>query len=276
MKKRSFLSCLWWGAGIVLALVWLFPILWMAVSAFKPTGHSIAIIDQLFTGKWTFENFRKLWEHPYYKMWMFNSVFIAVVHTAFSTGVCSLAAYAFSQIRFRGKNFLFFLLFVSFLIPAEAVIIPLFMQVVVNFKLGNNFLGIIIPGLVNVFTILVIKNFFDQIPASFSEAAKIDGANHFQIFFRIYLPMSGGVISTMAILSFIGSWNSFMWPLLVLGKTSLYTLPVGLNQFLDSYVALDLTLPMAANLLAGLPTIVCFLLFQKQITENTMMGGIKQ
>ncbi|MGL4677382.1 MAG: carbohydrate ABC transporter permease [Brevinema sp.] len=273
MKKFSLF--IWWGTGIFFALIWFFPIIWMIISAFKPYGHSIAIVDKIFTGAWTLENFAKLWDHPSYKLWMFNSLFISTAHTILSTIICSLTAYVFSQISFTGKKLLFFLLFLSFLIPGEAVIIPLFMQVVVNFKLGNTYLGMLLPGLVNVFSILVIKNYFDQIPSSFGEAAKIDGANHFQIFSTIYLPISSGIISTMAILSFIGSWNSFIWPLLVISKSSLYTLPIGLNQFLDSYIALDLTLPMAANLIAGLPTVCCFLLFQKQITENTMTGGVK-
>ncbi|MGL5722601.1 MAG: carbohydrate ABC transporter permease [Brevinema sp.] len=275
-NKISFWNLLWWGTGIFFALVWLFPIVWMCIAPFKPYGHSIAVVDRLFSGGWTFENFTKLWVHPHYKMWMLNSLLIASFHTVLSTLICALAAYVFSQIVFHGKQFLFFLVFISFLIPTEAVIIPLFMQVVVNLKLGNNYLGILLPGLVNVFTILVMKNYFDQIPPSFSEAAKIDGASHFKIFTKIYLPMSSGLISTMAILAFISSWNSFMWPLLVMNSSKMYTLPVGLTQFLDSYVALDLTLPMAANLVAGLPTIICFLIFQKQITENTMMGGIKQ
>ncbi|MGL5955582.1 MAG: carbohydrate ABC transporter permease [Brevinema sp.] len=276
MKKNSIWQILWWGTGIFFALVWFFPIIWMVVSTFKPYGTSIAVLGKLFTGEWTLDNFGKLWDHPHYKLWMLNSFFISIVHTVVSTIICSLAAYVFSQVYFTGKKLLFSLLFLSFLIPSEAMLIPLFMQVVVNFKLGNSYLGVLLPGLVNVFAILVIKNYFDQIHSSYSEAAKIDGANHLQIFSTIYLPMSSGIISTMAILAFIGSWNSFVWPLLVLNNSSLYTLPLGLSQFLDSYIALDLTLPMAANLVAGLPMIFCFLLFQKQITENTMMGGIKQ
>lgn len=276
MTKTKISSLIWWSLGLVLAIVWLLPLVWVLISTLKPYGHPIANITKVFEGDWTLSNFAKLFNHGLYKYWLLNSVVVSIVQTILNMAIAIITAYVFSQMKFKGKNIILFLMIISFLIPGEALTIPLFKQVVINMKLGNDFLGIILPGLTNLFAIFVLKAFFDEIPISYREAAMIDGASHWHILKSIYLPMSIGIISTLTILAFIGTWNSFMWPLLVMSNDKMFTLPVGLPQFLDSQVALDLTLPMTANLIAALPTIICFLVFQKQITESTMAAGIKQ
>ena len=270
MKKK-----IWLLIGILFALIWIFPIIWLIIVPFKHRGFSASSIDKLFSGGFTLNNFYRLITQSQFLLWFINSVIISFIQTILSTGFASFIAYVFSQMKFKGKNFLYVILFISFMVPGEALLIPLFKIVAIDMNLSNKFLGIILPNITNIFSFVIMKSFYDSIPKAYKESAQIDGANNFTIWYKVYLPMSFGITMTMGVLNFIGSWNSYTWPLLIINSPEKYTLPIALPQFQTAYTAIDLALPMAGNLLATLPCIVFFLIFQKQIMEIQMDGGIK-
>ena len=232
-------------------------------------------MDKQNTRQLTINNFQRLISESQFLLWFVNSVVIAFIQTILSTSLASFAAYVFSQMKFPGKKFLYAILFISFMVPGEAILIPLFKIVAIDMNLSNTIMGIILPGITNVFSFVIIKSFYDSVPNAYKESAQIDGAGNFKIWYKVYLPMSLGITMTMGVLNFIGSWNSYTWPLLVINSPEKYTLPIALPQFQTAYTAIDLALPMAANLLATLPIIIFFLIFQKQIMEIQMDGGIK-
>lgn len=270
MKKK-----IWISIGVILALLWIFPIIWLIVVPFKPRGFSASSLDKLFTGGFTINNFQRLIAESQFILWFLNSVVIAVIQTVLATSFASFVAYVFSQMEFPGKKFLYALLFISFMVPGEAILIPLFKIVAIDMNLSNSIIGVIIPAITNIFSFVIIKSFYDSMPKAYKESAQIDGAGNFKIWYKVYLPMSFGITMTMGVLNFIGSWNSYTWPLLIINSPEKYTLPIALPQFQTAYTAIDLALPMAANLLATLPIIIFFLIFQKQIMEIQMDGGIK-
>lgn len=273
--KTTVAHKIWIFIGLCFAVLWIAPIIWLILVSFKPRGFSAWMLERFFTGGWTLSNFQRLIERTQFVRWLTNSLLISLGQTLIVALLASFSAYVFSKMKFRGKNFLYGLVFISFMVPGEAMLIPLFKFVAIDLKLANSFIGVILPGLTNVFAFVVIKNFYDSIPKDYLESAMIDGAGHFRTWLSIYFPMGISITATMAVLSFIASWNSFTWPLLVLSSPEKYTLPIALPQFQDAYQAMDLALPMAANVLATLPVLIFFLIFQKQITEVQMDGGIK-
>ncbi len=275
MNRTNIFKKILSNTPLLFALLWLIPILWLVLVPLKPRGFSASAVDKLFTGQWTLDNFVRLLTETHFFLWFKNNCIVAISQAFISTALASFTAYIFSQMKFRGKSFLYGLLFISFMIPGEAMLIPLFKLVSIDMGLSNTFLGIILPGLTNIFSFVVIKNFYDSIPKDFRESAHIDGAGHFVVWMKIYLPMSFGVTMTMGILNLIGAWNSFTWPLLIINSPEKYTLPIALPQFQGAYAAIDLALPMAANFLATLPVVIFFLIFQKQILKIQMDGGIK-
>lgn len=274
-KKINIAKTIWLTIGITLAIVWIIPIIWLSIVPFKPRGFSASALDKLFVGGFTIDNFVRLLGGTQFIKWLLNSLIVAIIQTVIVTMLASFTAYVFSQMKFRGKNFLYAILFISFMVPGEAMLIPLFKLVAIDFKLSNSFIGIILPGLTNVFSLVVIKNFYDAVPKDYRESAQVDGARNIVIWFKVYLPMSLGITMTMGVLNLIASWNSYTWPLLVINSPDKYTLPIALPQFQSAYTAIDLALPMAGNFLATLPVLIFFLMFQRQITDIQMEGGIK-
>lgn len=266
---------IWFLVGILFGIIWILPIMWLIIVPFKPRGFSASSLDKLFTGGFTLSNFHRLITQSQFLLWFINSIIIAFIQTILSTSFASFIAYVFSQMKFKYKTFLYAILFISFMVPGEALLIPLFKIVAIDMNLSNSFLGIILPNIINIFSFVIMKSFYDSIPKAYKESAQIDGANNLTIWLKVYLPMSFGITMTMAVLNFIGSWNSYTWPLLIINSPEKYTLPIALPQFQTAYTAIDLALPMAGNLLATLPCIIFFLIFQKQIMEIQMDGGIK-
>ena len=184
--------------------------------------------------------------------------------------ISAACGYAISQLEFTGKKLLWFVILASFMIPIQALIVNHFF-LMNQWKLINTWLGVILPQLIAPIAVIVYKQFFDGVPKEFREAALIDGAKHWEIFFRIYLPLNWGITSALAIIIFIGAWNAFLWPFLVITKPELMNVTVGATQ-LGSY-GVD---GLAAALLTGLPIAIVYLLFQRRVTEAIMLSaGIK-
>lgn len=258
-----------WG----LALVFIFPVVWMLLTSLKREGFPIKYVSQWFLPPFTLENYYTVFNRAPIGKWMFNSVFVASVVTILVLVFSSLAAFALSRINFRYRTFIYLFFMAGLMVPGEATIIPLF-NLANNLNLINTYKGLIFPSLAGPFSVIVLKEFFDGVPNELVDAARIDGCGLLRMYWTIFLPLSKPAVSTIAIFTFIGNWNSFLWPFLIVMSEAMYTLPVGVPSFNSSY-SQDYILPMTVNAVASLPAIVAFLLFQKQIIKGIRLSGIK-
>jgi len=259
-----------------LALVMIAPLLWMLVSAFKQPGSTVTVIGKLFTTPFSLESFAKVLKPDGTAMmwrWTLNSVIVGVVQTAITVVFSSWAAFAVSRIPFKGKTILFALILTGMMVPVESIVVPLF-ELVTDMGWSNSYNALIWPGMMLPLAFLILKQFIDQLPGELLEAAKIDGAGMFRIWWKMIWPLSRSSMAAVSIFIFIQSWNNLLWPLLVAQETSMMTLPVGIPTF-QSIFATDLAVPMASNVLASIPAIIVFLLFQRHIIKGISMTGIK-
>ncbi|MNO34415.1 L-arabinose transport system permease protein AraQ [compost metagenome] len=262
--------------GYSLAVIMFAPILWMLIAAFKQPGSTVTVLGELFTTKFSLESFRNVLKPDGTAMmwrWTLNSVIVGVVQTAITVLFSSWAAFAVSRIQFKGKTFIFALILVGMMVPVESIVVPLF-DMITAFGWTNGYNALIWPGMMLPLAFLILKQFIDQLPNELLEAAKIDGANIFTIWWKMIWPLSQSSMAAVSIFIFIQSWNNLLWPLLVAQETSMMTLPVGIPTFQSIFVT-DLAVPMASNVLASIPAILVFLLFQRHIIKGISMTGIK-
>jgi multiple sugar transport system permease protein len=257
----------------LLVLAWVIPIVWMFITSIKPGGSAVTVLGQLFKPPFTLGNYEYVLNNASVWRWTWNSLYIAIVTTVLTIVLTSLAAFALSRLKFIGRNFIFWLIIAGLMVPVEAKIVPLF-QIMVDFGLINSYSSIILPSLAAPLGVFILKQFYDAIPNDLIEAAKIDGAGWFRIYWGIFLPLSRSSMAALGIFTFVTSWNNFLWPLLAVNEEKMFTLPVGIPTFQSAYTA-ELMIPMAANVLASLPAILIFILFQKHIIKGITMTGIK-
>jgi multiple sugar transport system permease protein len=184
-----------------------------------------------------------------------------------------MAAYAFSRIPFRGRGVLFWIILAGIMIPGQVLIVPLF-ALMQSFGLVDTYLGIILPQIASPFAVFIFKQFFDGIPHDYEEAARMDGASRLRVYWQVLLPLARPAVATVAILTFVASWNNFIWPFIVITDTKMMTIPVGLATVQTSY-GIRYAEIMASALLGGLPAVIVFLFFQRQIVEG-LAGGLKE
>ncbi|HLU23835.1 MAG TPA: carbohydrate ABC transporter permease, partial [Bacillaceae bacterium] len=205
--------------------------------------------------------------------WTFNSFIIALITTILTLIITSLAAFAFSQMKFRFKKTLFIFFLLGLMIPGEATIIPLY-EIVKSLNLIDTYAGIILPGIASSLGVIILKSFFDGVPKEVIESAIMDGCSKWKLFYKIVLPLAKPAVAAIGIFTFIGSWNNFLWPYLSILSEDLYTLPVGIPVFNATY-SQAYVLPMTANAIASIPVIIAFLIFEKQIVKGISFTGIK-
>lgn len=275
MKIKKTTSLLVNGLAYLLCLVWLVPIVWMAVVALKPESVDTTKVANWFRPPFTTENLKAVLEHPQADVfrWIANSATVAVLTTCGVLLVCTLAAFAFSRIRFPGKDLLFVLVMIGMMIPREAMLVPLY-TLFQGMGLLNTFFSLIAPSLAAPFAVIILKSFFDGLPSALFEAAKIDGCGWLRTCFGIAAPLSKSALSSLAILIFMQSWNDFLWPFISITEPSKVTIPVGLPVFRSQYLT-GQGLTMAAGALLAFPIILVFIFFQKYIVKGVASAGIK-
>jgi len=256
-----------------LVLIWLVPMLWMVITAVKPDGSPVTVLTELIKPPFTMDNYKFVSENASIWRWTWNSVYIAIVTTALTLLLTSMAAYVLSRIPFKGNKLVFWVIISGLMVPTEATIVPLFLMMVDN-GLVNSYSSIIFPSVAAPLGVLILKQFYDAIPKELVEAAEMDGANKLRIWWSIFLPLSRSSMAALGIFTFISSWNNFLWPFLAISDEKMMTLPVGIPLFQSGYAA-ELTIPMAANMLASLPALIVFIIFQKHIIKGITMTGIK-
>lgn len=248
------------------------PFLWMISSAFKPENEILAIPPTVFPENPTFDNFIKLFTEMNFLVYLKNTLIIVVIS---SVGLLfnGMAGYGFAKFEFKGKEKLFYLVLATMMIPGQVTMIPVYL-LLNEMGLTNTMTGIILPGLVAAFNIFLFRQFMATIPTSLIEAARLDGAGEFYIFFRLIIPVAKPIFAVQAILMFIAAWNSFLWPLIIANDESLYTLSVGLSLLKGQY-ANNFALQMAGAAFMVVPIMIIFGFFQKYIVEGFTMSGIK-
>ncbi|MDN4038159.1 carbohydrate ABC transporter permease [Massilia sp. YIM B02443] len=276
MQQRSQLG--WTVAGaiacLVLAALWTFPLLWAMSTALRPEHETVSAVFHWLPQDWTLDAFRITLGAGNLPRWLFNSALVALLVTVVTMAISLMAAYAFSQLRFRGRSLLFGVAMLAFLLPFEALLVPLF-RTMNQLGLINSYAGLVLPQVVSPVVIYVFKQFFDQIPADFREAAVMDGAGPLRVLWSVYLPISGNIVWAMAIVTFIGAWNNFLWPFIIVTSNDMMTIPLGLTQTYDAFGVRYAQL-MASALLGALPVGLAYALFQRRVTQGFLAAsGLK-
>jgi len=256
--------------GAVLALA---PMLWMLSASVMPTGEASAYPPRFFPSSVTFSHYRELFTRLNLGRYLFNSAFIALTVTAVSLVINSMAGYAFAKLKFRGRDRTFRLLSLGLVLPVQVAMLPLFL-LMKNLHLVNTYWGVIIPGMSSIFGIFLIRQYALSIPDDMLDAARIDGASELRIYWEVVVPGILPILATLAIWTFLATWNDFMWPLIVLSDESHYTLPVALANLSGEHVQ-DTELMMAGSVLTVIPVLAVFLFLQRYYIQGVMAGSVK-
>lgn len=258
---------------VFFALFFLLPLVWMFVTAIKPFEEWV--LPNWIPNNPTFENFRSIFADPTLPAlrWFLNSLGIATVFTVLTLIIDSLAGYAYARMEFPGRNLLFGLLLATLVMPGLMFLIPNYLTV--N-RIGwlNSYQGVMAPGLAGVFGVFFMRQFFQGVPKELEEASRIDGAGTWTTFYRVVLPLAKGALATLAVITFMASWNDFLWPLLVLNDRTMQTLPVGLATIQGQYT-FDYGKLMAGAAVTALPVLVLYMFLQRYIVQSVAMTGLK-
>jgi multiple sugar transport system permease protein len=256
----------------IVSVAWVVPLAWAVDTSLKPEAQTTPIPPSWSSSRWTISAYLQVLDNGNLSRWFANSAITSVVITAGTVLLASLAGYALSRIRFRGRAMLFWLILAGIMIPVESLVVPLFYEIN-SLNMVDTYWGIVLPQLASPVSVFIFKQYFDGIPREFEEAAVIDGASRLRVYWRVMMPLSMPAVATVAILSFIASWNNFLWPLIVVTGNNMMTIPVGLATVQGSY-GIQYAQVMASTVLAALPMLVVFGFFQRQIVEG-ISGGIK-
>jgi len=271
-----------------ISLTMLYPLLWMMGTAVKTDDPALIaqegaasgifpgegnLLENLFPEVWHWENFPEVFRRVSFARYFFNSALVAACVTVGQLVTCSLAAYAFSRMHFPGRDRIFFLYLGTLMVPVTVTLIPMFL-LLSKMGLVDSYFALIVPPLFSAYGTFLLRQFFMGIPVELEEAARIDGCNSWGIYWNVILPLSKPALATLAIFVFLGNWQSFLTPLVLINRDSLKTLPLGLLNFVDLNAA-DWSLLMAASLLSILPVIMVFLFGQRYFVSGVRLGGVK-
>ncbi|MES1245378.1 MAG: carbohydrate ABC transporter permease [Acidobacteriota bacterium] len=257
----------------LLALATLLPLIWMVSASFMPPGEATTDPPPFFPSRLTLENYHNLFARLSLGRHLLNSLGVAVGGTLLSLLFNSMAGYAFAKLRFGGRDRIFAILIAALAIPGQVGMLPLFL-LMRQLGLVNTYLGVVIPSLASILGIFLVRQFALSIPDELLDAARVDGAGELRIFASVVLPLMRPVLATLAIITFMNTWNDFLWPLIVLTDDARQTLPVALARLVGEH-ALDTELMMAGAVLTVLPVLLVFLALQRSYIEGILMGSVK-
>lgn len=256
--------------GAVMAML---PMVWMVSASLMPSGEASTFPPRFFPSRVTLEHYVDLFTRLNLGRYLLNSAFVAFVVTLSSLAINSLAGYAFAKLRFRGRDRLFRALSTGLVLPVQVAMLPLFL-LLKNLGMINTYWGVIIPGLASIFGIFLVRQYALAIPDEMLDAARVDGASELRIFWSIVVPGIVPILATLAIWTFLATWNDFMWPLIVLSDESRYTLPVALANLSGEHVQ-DTELMMAGSVITVIPVMLVFLFLQRYYIQGVMSGSVK-
>lgn len=264
-----------YGVLIAGCAVTLLPFLWMLLASIKPASELIRMPPTFWPETITFQSYRTIFTDPKVPLarFYFNSAFVAFSNVAMTLFTSSLAGFIFAKYQFWGKNLSFALLLSTMMIPFQVVMIPSYL-ILVKLGLIDSLWGLIVPSAVSAFGIFLMRQFIEGIPTELIEAARIDGSSEFGIYWRIILPQMGPAMATLGIFTFMGNWNAYLWPLIVITTHERRTLPIMLTWY-NSQHSQRIDLSMAAAVLVVLPILVVYFLFQRWIVRGIALTGFK-
>ncbi len=258
--------------GILFTLV---PFLWMLSTSFKSSTEIVKLPPTFLPEKFTLQSYRTIFNDPHVPIARFylNSIIVSASVVTMVLFTSSLAGYVFAKYQFYGKNVLFTMLLASMMIPFQVMMIPLYL-ILVRMGLTDSLMGLIVPGATSAFGIFLMRQFIESIPSELIDAARIDGAGEFGIYSRIILPQMGPALATLGIFTFMGTWNDYLWPLIVITTNEKRTLPVMLTWYNSQHGSrFDLT--MAASVLVILPILLVYFIFQRWVVRGIALTGFK-
>ncbi|ENN85326.1 binding protein-protein-dependent transport system inner membrane component [Rhizobium freirei PRF 81] len=262
---------LMWTLLFIGGLIMITPLAFMFSTSLKTAGQVYDL--RLIPAEPTLANYVTILADGRFLRWFMNSMIVAVVVTLSNVFFDSLVGYTLAKFQFRGRYFIFLAILSTLMIPTEMLVIPWYLM---SSKLGwlDSYWGIMFPGMMTAFGTFLMKQFFEGVPNDFLEAARVDGLNEFQIWWKVAMPLVTPALSALAIFTFLGNWTAFFWPLIVSTSPELYTLPVGLSSFaVEQSIQWEMIMTGAA--IATLPTLLVFLLLQRYIVRGVMLAGLK-
>ncbi|HLX97694.1 MAG TPA: carbohydrate ABC transporter permease [Roseiarcus sp.] len=258
-------------AASILSLMTVAPLLYMLSMSLKESNEVFG--TNIIPAHPTLANFVYVFTQVDFLRYLWNSFFVSAVVTVVALLFHSMAGYALARLRFPGREAIFLAMFATFLISQPVIIVPLFI-LARTLHLLDSYAGLIIPSIFNAFGIFLLRQFYLAVPRELEEAALVDGAGYFRIWWSIIVPLSRPIFSALAILFFLANWNSFLWPLTIISNQDLWMVQVAIASFRQQYNG-SWTYIMAASTIVALPTIVMFIIFQKRIIESIKTSGIK-
>ncbi|MBX2997668.1 MAG: carbohydrate ABC transporter permease [Caldilineaceae bacterium] len=273
-QRETFFFIIWLAACLLISVIFLGPVLWMFFTAFKPLAEIRTWPPQLLPDNWTTENFTRAWTAMNWPRMFFNSFFVATTITILHLFVSSLAAYAFAWLRVPFKHVLFMLVLATMIVPEQVDLIPRFLMMS-SWGLVNSYAPLIILALVHGFTIFLYRQFFQSLPVDYFDAARVDGASVFRIYWSIVMPLAWPATATLFIFTFLGHWNAFLYPLIYLQNPNLHTVQLGLAFFSYTQAGIPIGPMMAASVFVALPPIIVYILFQRYFMRGVVMTGVK-
>ena len=271
--SRRLIDAACWLALVAGAVVMIFPIYWMLATAVRPHAEIFEAVARLVPSSFSWSNFHAVLTRYPVLTWVNNSVIIAVVAVVLTVFINLLCGYTFAKFHFPGRDILFFAILGALMVPIQVILVPEFL-IVSWLGLLNSHFGVILPRAAEAFGIFMVRQFMVSIPDELIEAARLDGAGEFTIFFRIVLPLSKPIIAVLVIFTFMWRWNDFAWPLVALTDQDMFTIPLGLN-LLRGEVNPDWGNVMALAILSLLPMLVIFLAFQRYLVQGIASTGLK-
>ncbi|MAT17467.1 MAG: sugar ABC transporter permease [Leifsonia sp.] len=254
------------------AIAMFFPFLWTIITSITP-GAGLTVAPALIPADPSLDAYRQLFEERPFARVALNSIGLATVTTLVQLFTSATAAYAFSRLPFRGRGIVFAVYLATMMIPLQVLIVPLFVELKA-FGLINTYLGALLPTFASAFGIFLLRQAVHQVPRELDEAATLDGAGHFRIFFSVILPNIRPALATLTVFAFMGSWNNFLWPLVVLRSPELHTLPVALAGLQGQYTT-QWDIVMAGSVISVLPMLALYLFAQKYVIQGVASSGLK-
>ena len=267
--KKIFIYLFLTAAAVTLV----FPFLWMLSGAFKDSLEVVKMPPQLIPSKFNFDNFTEIKKYFPIDRFLLNSVTVSVCTSILQLLVCSMAAFVFAKMKFKGREVIFLLYLITLMIPMQVTMTPLF-TIFAKLGLKDTYLGLILPGIFSAFGTFLMRQNIMTIPDSMLEAAFIDGSSYFRVFTTIILPLSKTGLATLGIFAFMNSWNSFLWPLIIVNSKELMTLPLGLSKLTGRW-ATEWNILMAGNVVSFIPILIVYIFAQKYVIKGMTMSGIK-
>jgi ABC-type glycerol-3-phosphate transport system permease component len=273
-RRERVLSIVLTGLLLAGLAVPLLPLLWTLSSSFKPVSDIFTYPPQLLPSPGTLENYRRLFSEIPFPRWFWNTLGVSVVSTGLALFFSALGGYAFAKYEFRGKTLLFNIVLGSLLVPFAVLLIPLFV-LITRIGWADSFLALIVPWMAPAYGIFLMRQYIVQaVPDELIDAGRVDGASEFRVFWSLVLPLVRPALGALAIWNFLGVYNSFLWPLVVMSSNDKLMLPVGLAQIYGNY-SREYGLVMGGAVLAAVPMIVVFVALRRQFIEGLTFGALK-